>query len=154
MATVSWKSGVSGNWNTDPSDWSTGTVPGAGDDATISVAGGYTVSLTSAVTINSITLGDTSATLAIADPSGTETVTGDLVNSGTLNVDAGSTAGGTTLTIGGSLINSGTANIGNGNLSVPTTVSAAALSNTGTINIAGNSSSATTNQATLDIMAG
>ena len=39
---ISWASAVSGNWN-DATKWTGGVVPGAADDAVISVAGTYTV---------------------------------------------------------------------------------------------------------------
>src|SRR5271169_3353074 len=117
MATVSWKSGVSGNWNTDPSDWSTGSAPAAGDDAIIAASGGYTVSITGQINpVASITLSDTSATLAIADPGGTETVTGGLTNSGAVDVDSGG-PGGTTLSIGGTLTDTNFIQIGNSGIS-------------------------------------
>ena len=62
------------------------------------------------------------------------------------------------MTIGGALTNSNTIQIGTGyfNLSAPTTVTAANLTNTttGTIDLYGNASEGTTNQATLDITSG
>jgi hypothetical protein len=82
-------------------------------------------------------------------------IAGGLSNTGTVNVDTSGGAGGGTLTLTGVLANSGTTNIGTGggNLSAPTTVSAAGLSNTGTINIEGNTAVNTTAQATLNIAA-
>jgi hypothetical protein len=150
MAAISWNSGISGNWNT-ASDWSTDTVPGSGDDVTIAASGPYIVSLTTPITVNSITISDTSATLAVADSGGTETVTGDLTNSGTLDVDTGSYEGGSTVTAGGALDNSGSLDIGNGNLSASTTVTAAGLGSLGNVNLAGSTTG--TNQATLDFTA-
>jgi len=46
MAKVSWKSPVSASWTTK-ADWSSGAVPGAGDDAVLAVPGAYTVSIAS-----------------------------------------------------------------------------------------------------------
>ena len=39
MATITWSSGISGNWDA-ASDWSTDTVSGSGDDVTIPAASG------------------------------------------------------------------------------------------------------------------
>jgi hypothetical protein len=102
MTTKTWIDGT-GNWNT-AADWNTGTVPGPGDDAVIPFG---SVSLTTPVTVGSISLTTSSATLGIADPGGTDAVTGGFSNSGTVGVDFG-TSSDTTLTIGGTLTNSGT----------------------------------------------
>src|SRR5213078_3232147 len=99
MATKTWIDGT-GNWNT-AADWNTGTVPGPGDDAVIPFG---SVSLTTPVTVGSISLTTSSATLGIADPGGTDTVTGDFSNSGTFDIDFGASSG-STLTIGGTLTN-------------------------------------------------
>jgi hypothetical protein len=150
MATKTWIDGTD-NWN-NPIDWSPTGVPGTGDDAVIPFG---TVSLTTPVTVGSISLTNASASLGIADPGGTDAVTGNFNNSGTVNVDyrTSSTStpmgGGSTLTIGGMLTNanSGIFNIGYGNIAAATTVTAAGLSNAGTINLTGSGSV----QATLDI---
>ncbi len=86
MAAVSWKSAVSGNWTT-AADWSTGKVPGAADDATIGVAGFYTVSLTSSVTVSSLTISDPGATLAVAAKD--SLTAGSLINTGTIDLTGG-----------------------------------------------------------------
>ncbi len=135
MAAVSWKSAVSANW-TVAADWSTGAVPAAADDATIGVAGAYTVAMTTAVTVHSITLSDLGATLAIAAPGVTETVTAGFTNRGTVDVDAAG-SGGTSVKIVGTLSNSGTLVIGNSGITKASTVTAAALANTGTIELTG-----------------
>jgi hypothetical protein len=62
MATINWKTGVSGTWET-ASDWSTGAVPAAGDDVSINVGGTYTVTIAAAASAHSLTIGDASATL-------------------------------------------------------------------------------------------
>src|SRR5690242_4235148 len=105
MASISWKSPVNGGW-TVGSNWSSGTVPGSGDDVAISVGGGYTVTLDAAISINSLTIGDTLAELAIASGAA-ESIAGNLSNSGTLDLDANG-SGGSTLAVGGTLTNSGT----------------------------------------------
>jgi hypothetical protein len=42
MTQIFWKTAINGNFAT-ASDWSTGTVPGPGDDAVINAAGTYKV---------------------------------------------------------------------------------------------------------------
>jgi hypothetical protein len=145
MTTKTWIDST-GNWNT-PADWNTGSVPGPGDDAVIPFG---TVSLTTPVTVDSITL-NPSAVLGIVY-SGADAVTGDFSNSGTVGVDFG-TSSGTTLTIGGTLTNTSTGAfyIGYSNLPADTTVTAAALSNAGTLNLTGGFDGVNSGQATLDI---
>ncbi len=104
MAQINWLGG-NGTWTTD-ADWSSGQAPESTDDVFLSVSGGYTVSLTTPVTVASITISDGGATLAITDPGQVETVTGDFNNSGKLWVDNGG-PGGSTLTIGGLIEYSG-----------------------------------------------
>ncbi len=60
MATIYWKSGQTGSWET-AADWSTGAVPGAGDTAIISAAGSYSVDVTAPVTVGALTLNATAA---------------------------------------------------------------------------------------------
>jgi hypothetical protein len=62
--TDNWTNAAGGSWFT-PSNWSKGTVPGSGDEACITEAGTYTVSMTQTsgtgtVTVKSLTLGATS----------------------------------------------------------------------------------------------
>jgi hypothetical protein len=64
----------------------------------------------------------------------------NLTNNGTFNIDTGLGQGASTATIGGTLGNAATLNIGNTSLSAPTTVTAAAFTNSGTVNLAGNTS--------------
>lgn len=144
MAAVRWKSPVSGSW-TFAADWSSGTVPGASDDVTIGVLGSYTVAVTSAIAIHSLTLSDPAATLTIKDPGVSEKVTANFTNAGVVTLDAAG-GGGTTLSIGGALANSGLFTIGNAGLAAATTVTAASLANTGEIDLTGG-----TAQAALDI---
>ena len=120
MTAVSWKSAVSANWAT-AADWSAGAAPAA---------------------VNSITLSDTAATLAIAAPGVTEAITAGFTSGGTVEVDA-TGAGGTSVTIGATLSNSGVLAIGNSGISKATTVTAKTLANTGTIDLTGGSAAAT-----------
>src|SRR5271154_1362384 len=87
MASVSWSTATNGEW-TVGSNWDSGTEPGTSDDVFIPVAGSYTVSLTAAVTVGSITIADTAAMLQIQDPGGDDVVTGNLDSSGSVGVDA------------------------------------------------------------------
>jgi fibronectin-binding autotransporter adhesin len=82
MATTSWKSGVSGNWQT-AADWTGGAAPnGVGTSVAIAAPGSYSVSLsdTDSYAVDALTLADTTGTLNIA---GALSVTA-LVNSGTI----------------------------------------------------------------------
>ncbi len=68
--TVSWATGVSGDWNT-PSAWSGGSTPNSGSiDVVIAAVGTYTVTISGSKseTADSVTLNDTGATLAVAGP--------------------------------------------------------------------------------------
>src|SRR5690242_6541420 len=106
MTTKTWIDDA-GNWNT-AADWTTGSVPGPGDYAVIPSGA---VSLTTPVTVGSISLTTSAATLGIADPGGTDRVTGGLSNNGTVNIDpfnGSSGAGGSSLPIGGTLTNAST----------------------------------------------
>src|SRR5579871_4408612 len=77
--TESWVAGGSGSWNV-AANWSGGAIPGAGDNVCIQQAGTYTVSLPSAVTIGSLTVGNSSGggvqTLLVASGGGSLTVQG------------------------------------------------------------------------------
>ena len=147
MTAISWKSPVSDNWSV-AADWSTDSVPGNGDDATLGGTSGYTVAITSPfTTVNSIAIPSGSVTLTIEDVEATLT-TGDITNAGAIDIDNNGT-GGSDLTIGGTLGNTHELQIGDGGISIATTVSAQALSNTGQIDIEGGP----TVQAALDIAA-
>ena len=112
MATIKWIAG-NGSWTT-ASDWSPATVPGSSDDAVIDASGSYTVTLGVPITVNSIAISDSSATLSVNDSGQTETVQGSLTNSGSLNIDTGGNSSGTKLSVGGDLSNSGTVSVGTG----------------------------------------
>ncbi len=73
--------------------------------------------------------------------------TGDATNSGVIEVSVGSGEGGSSLTVGGTLTNSRTIAIGNDTLSAASTVKAARLENSGTIDLTGSS----TAEATLNV---
>ncbi len=141
MAIAQWKIAADGNW-TDSSKWVGDTPPGNGDDAVLSVIGFYTVNLTSPISVASIAIGDSTAFLEIQDPGGTELVTGNLTNAGTLGVDAFG-SGGSSLSVGGTLANSHAVQIGNGGISAASLLSVGAVTNAGgSIGITGGQSGA------------
>ena len=143
MATIKWITG-NGSWTT-ASKWNTGTVPGSSDDAVIDASGSYTVTLGVPITVNSIAISDSSATLAVNDSGQTETVIVGLTNSGNLNIDTGGNSSGTTLSVGGNLTNTGTVNVGTGfNRDGGSTLTISGnLVNSGTLNIHDDTANAT-----------
>src|ERR1700678_4250426 len=181
MANVFWSTTAGGDWNT-PTARRSGAVPGIGDDAVLGITGFaiiqyYTVSVTASISVDSITITDTGAVLSVATQ-GVDAAAADLTNAGDVELQYGATigvssdltntgvfavdtqtdygdnpSGGSSLSIAGTLTNSDALNIGNGLLTAPTTVMAAALANTGAINVTGDGSVGTTKQAVLDIAA-
>ncbi|MGA6966971.1 MAG: hypothetical protein WBZ51_25595, partial [Xanthobacteraceae bacterium] len=145
MAAINWIAG-SGSWTT-ASDWSPATVPGSSDDAVINASGAYTVTLSVTITVNSIAISASGATLSVHDPSlgQPETVLGSLTNSGSLNIDTGGNSFGTKLSVGGDLSNSGTVNIGTGFAGDggSTVTISGNLNNSGTLNIHDDTATAT-----------
>src|SRR5450432_1660789 len=106
MAAIHWLSGVSGDWSTG-SNWSSGTVPGSGDDVTIAASGTYTVTISDNEAAHSLTLNDAGATVVIgAGNNNTFTVGSTLaLTAGTLQLNQGSTiVGGTLSATGGSFL--------------------------------------------------
>ena len=105
MASISWKTGVGGDWGTS-ADWSTGKVPGSADDVTIGVAGSFAVTVTVAEAAHSLTLNSSGATLtdSAALTIGTQLV----LKAGTLELANGGTiVGGTIAASGGTLVGYG-----------------------------------------------
>jgi hypothetical protein len=74
---------------------------------------------------------------------------GDNTNSNFVSVDADWGNGGSAVTFGGVLTNTGAFAIGNSGLSAPTKVTAAALVNTGSLSVQGNTQNGTMNKASL-----
>jgi hypothetical protein len=150
MATIKWLGG-NGNWTT-ATDWNPNSVPGATDDAVIDASGSYTVTISAAISVGSITVNGSSATLFVNDTGQSITVAGSLtISNGSLRVDTNGGQGGTSVSIGGTLTNDGFMQIGNTSLSAATMVTAAGLS------LSGNSTTdlygSATKQAVLDITA-
>jgi hypothetical protein len=56
MATIHWLTGTGGDW-TQGSNWVVGVAPGAGDDAVIASRRTDTVTISTAISANSLTLG-------------------------------------------------------------------------------------------------
>ena len=149
MAIDYWTDSV-GFWD-DPSNWSAG-VPTASSD--VHIDQGAPVVRTSFGTVTGITnLATLSFFTGGGFNAGANSVTGNVGNSGTLDLDPYQNEGGSSLTIGGTLTNHGTINIGPyrlgsyGTLSAASTITAASLNNLGTIDLFGS----TTAEATLDV---
>jgi hypothetical protein len=128
LSPVYWTNSAGGDWDT-PGNWSTGLVPGVGDDAVINL-GGITIthSVASSDTANSLTIGtgldDTLAistgSLALASDSALNDNTltlsgGTLSSAGNLTVSGPFTWTGGTLTGTGSMTASGTTTISGSN---------------------------------------
>jgi hypothetical protein len=84
MTAVAWNSAVNGSWS-NPSDWSTQSVPGAGDDVTVGVAGSYTVAIDGAQAAGSLTLSDGGAT--VTDSGSLEIGKAITITAGTFNLE-------------------------------------------------------------------
>ncbi|HML08965.1 MAG TPA: hypothetical protein VK430_12670 [Xanthobacteraceae bacterium] len=97
-----WTNASGGNWTDD--SWTQGT-PTSSSDAVIDLAGTYTIDTSGTVTLNSLTIGDSGATLS---GSGTLSVP-SIDNNGTIEAAAGET-----LTITGNIIGRGQLDVGSG----------------------------------------
>jgi putative metal-binding protein/thrombospondin type 3 repeat protein len=124
---ISWNNAAGGNWNT-AANWSPAQVPGASDDAQITLDGTYTVTLDVDITVASLALGGTTGTqtlsithaLTLSGPgsvnshgvisqtAGIVKGTGTLVVDGTYNWSGGSWQDAGTTTCNGALNISGT----------------------------------------------
>ena len=104
MASISWKTGNSGSWQTG-SNWSNGVGPGTTDTALLTANGNYTVTSTAFVEVGNLQLGK-GATLNISAGSfelDTGSGLGTVTNAGTVIVgDANQ------LTLAGTVSNTGT----------------------------------------------
>ena len=132
LATVNWVNAAGGAWDVG-SNWSTGTVPGAGDDAVINTTSAATVTIqgSDAESVHSLTTA-ASDTLALNGGSlavgANSTLTGNFnLGGGTINVASGAvlTLAGTASTwsggaVSGSLAGSGSGTVSVGNFTVGT----------------------------------
>ncbi|MFN8178933.1 MAG: T9SS type A sorting domain-containing protein [bacterium] len=137
-ATVSWINASGGVWSS-PSNWDSG-VPGASDDAVITLAGTYTVTLDVNASVASLTLGGASGTQTLSASSRTLTLGGaSAVNANGALTLSSSTVGGTgsltnggTLTMTGSAMNTALDNEGNLIVRASSTVNGALTTGVGT----------------------
>jgi hypothetical protein len=145
VAAISWKTGVSGSWTT-AANWNPATVPISSSDVTIGASGTYTVTLSTATSIDSLDVGNASAELDIENSSGTVAIADGVTSGGLIDIDTASGAGGSgfttpTVTIGGALSQfaSGHLQIGpsDGSLSDTVIVDANSLSGSGPVAIYG-----------------
>lgn len=88
LSAAAWTGASGGSWDVG-SNWSTGSVPAAGDDVTIDTSSAMTITIQSgeSITVNSLTTG-ANDTLSLTGAS--VATKGDFTNNGTLTVDAGS----------------------------------------------------------------
>lgn len=104
MAQISWLSGVFGDWNT-ASFWSTGAVPGSGDQVSIAASGTYDVTLFGQGAAASVAISAAGATFYVA---GSLALGGTLsLQSGTLALAYGAINGGTLALAGGNFVADG-----------------------------------------------
>ncbi|HEY1708614.1 MAG TPA: hypothetical protein VGG10_10150 [Rhizomicrobium sp.] len=144
MAKIHWKSGATGAW-ADSANWAGSVVPGVHDDAKIASG---SAEIANSVVVHSLQIANLSTEVSI-DAATAVSVAGNFVNGGNLEIDAQN--GGSRLSIGGTFTNSGYLTVGDFGLSSSTTVTAAALINSGFIFLVGNGTAGTTAQATLDV---
>ena len=153
---IAWVNPAGGNWNT-PGNWNPPQVPGAADDAQITLDGTYTVTIDTDITVASLTVGGTTGTQTLNIPSGTGRMftlagPGSVGAHGVFSQGSGTVKGTGTLTVdgaynwsGGTMTDAGTTTI-NGPF---------AISGTGTKNISGgrhlNTNGATTWSGANDI---
>ncbi|MEP6967068.1 MAG: hypothetical protein ABI906_03215, partial [Pseudomonadota bacterium] len=134
MTQIHWLNQVSASFNT-AADWSTGTVPGAGDNAFLDAAGStaYTVTASTSETVLSLQLADT-ATLAITFGTFTSAGFNGSVNAGTITVSNGAT-----FSTVGPVSNSGTIELGSTGFATTLVLSSSAnLTGGGTISLSDN----------------
>ena len=107
MAPIHWKSAVGGDWS-EGSNWVGGVAPGAGDDAVIDPGGTYTVTISTAISANSLILSAAGA-IVTETAGGSLTLAGALtLTAGTLQLNSGATTVGGLTQLGGSLADTGT----------------------------------------------
>ena len=150
MATKTWKGSGStsrptnGSWNRS-SNWSPSGVPAAGDGVIIGGGGTYTLTLNVAATpnLNSLTISDSGATLAIG--TSTLNVTGTSPTFSAINVTAGhiTIAGGKINDTGGLALASGTSLSGSGTVAAPLSGSGTITASGGTLDLTGTISGTT-----------
>ena len=101
--TINWTNAAGGNWSV-AANWSPNQVPGSSDDAVITNAGAYTVTLNTSPTVNTLTLGGGSGQQTLSLPAAGYTLT--LNNASVVN------PGGILALGGGVLYDKGGMNVG------------------------------------------
>jgi hypothetical protein len=142
MTTSTWTGAASSDWH-DADNWNPAGIPGVNSDVVIATGAPAALVSASIGTLNSIT---DSSDLSF-ESGGTNAVDTFLDNTGLLSVDYNAGESGTILNIGQALTNSGDLIIGNRGLSASDEVTAAALDNTGKIQLTGSRA----HQALLDV---
>jgi hypothetical protein len=123
-----------------------------GSTGTIDVLGSATQQAALNIVAASGTTANNAGTMALLEHAALNSSTGvNLANSGVLDIDIDTGGGGSTATIGGTLSNTSMLNIGNTALTAPTTVTAAGFTNSGTVNLLGNTTAGSTNKATVTV---
>ncbi len=101
MATITWINTSGGLWSS-PSNWSSDTVPGSGDDVFITTGNFYTLQINDAEAAQYVDLNDPTVTLELK--AGTLALAGALaLQNGLLKLDGGTLQGGTIADNGGAV---------------------------------------------------
>ena len=136
MATLSWITGTSGLWTT-AANWSSDTVPGAGDTAVVNVPGNYLVDVLGNIGVGNVILDASGAGIEVG---GSFSITGGLTIA-TGEVSVTGSLGAATLVNGGVVDNSSTLNVGTlsnvGSIENSGTLGVDTLNNTGSIDNSG-----------------
>ncbi len=119
LVTKSWNSTASGNWG-EATKWTPNGVPAATDDAVITLAGTYTVTLNVSSQVASLTLGGSSGTQTLSMSANTLTIDGasSVSTFGALTENGGTIAGAGNLVINGPFTWGGGAQTGTGTTTV------------------------------------
>ncbi len=107
-ATINWTNTSGGDWSV-AANWSPNQVPGAADDAAISAAGTYTVTITADESVNTLTLGGASGAQTLNLSGGTFTLNAASTGNAqaVFNISGGTLAGAGALVLAGPLTWSG-----------------------------------------------
>jgi hypothetical protein len=110
MAAINWKTGISGNWS-QASNWSTGNVPGIGDNVTVDATGSYAVTVDGFNNpVSSLAFNAPTARIAIASSRSLQVEEVMMITGGTIDGPGDFFTGGVVsitgqpLTLGGGLI--------------------------------------------------
>src|SRR5690349_12119637 len=148
-ATVTWTNTAGGSW-TDAANWTPNQAPGAADQAVITNAGTYVVTIPASVTIGGLTVGGSPGTQAVQQTGGSWILNGTtLVRAGgALTWIAGDANGRVTIDAGARLTLSGTASK---NLYAATTNRGTIQLTAGDLYLYGNSGARLENEGVFDL---